>query len=125
VTNRARPVFFSEFYDSGTARFASSQEFIFRPEDPPCCSEGFTLLKIGLGIGISDKPGPIEGVIAHELAHKVLEHIRNGKVNCNAEREANRLVKKWGFEEEFKEASKLFGSKKGDPAGCQEIGAKI
>ncbi len=29
VTNRKRPVFFIEVYDSGTARFASSQEVIF------------------------------------------------------------------------------------------------
>ena len=41
-------------------------------------------------------------------------------MNCNAERASNRLIKKWGFAKEFKEASDLFGQKKGDPAACQE-----
>lgn len=120
VTDRQRPVLFIEYYDSGTARFASSQEFILTKDDAPCCQEGFTIIKLGLGLGLSKTPGPVEGVVAHELAHRVLDHIRKGHVNCEAERQSNALIKKWGFTEEFHEASKLFGQRKGDPAGCQE-----
>ena len=121
VTNRRRPVLFTEFYDSGTARFASSSEFIVSEEDPPCCKEGFTIVKLGMGLGLSKTPGPIEGVVAHEIAHRVLDSIRKGNVNCDAERAANALIRKWGFKKEFKEASQLFGQKKGDPAACQEV----
>jgi hypothetical protein len=121
VTNRQRPVLFTEFYDSGTARFASSSEFIVTKDDPPCCAQGFTMVKLGMGLGLSKTPGPIEGVVAHELAHRVLDSIRKGNVNCDAERASNALIKRWGFKKEFKAASKLFGQKKGDPAGCQEV----
>ena len=121
VTNRERPILFTEFYDSGTARFASSSEFIVTPDDPPCCKEGFTIVKLGMGLGLAKTPGPIEGVVAHEIAHRVLDSIRKGNVNCDAERAANRLIKKWGFKKEFREASQLFGQKKGDPDGCQEV----
>lgn len=121
VTDRQRPVIFTEFYDSGTARFASSSEFIISPDAPPCCREGFTIVKLGLSLGLSKTPGPIEAVVAHELAHRVLDHIRKRHVNCDAERQSNALIKKWGFKEEFQEASRIFGQKKGDPAGCQEV----
>jgi hypothetical protein len=121
VTNRQRPVLFTEFYLEGTARFASSTEFIVTKDDPPCCSEGFTLVKLGMSLGLAKTPGPIEGVVAHELAHRVLDSIRKGNVNCDAERAANALIRKWGFRKEFKEASKVFGQKKGDPAACQEV----
>ena len=124
VTNRQRPIIFTEFYDSGTARFASSSEFILTKDDPPCCKEGFTIIKLGMGLGLSRIPGPIEGVIAHEIAHRVLDSIRKGNVNCDAERAANALIRKWGFKKEFKAASKLFGQKKGDPAACQEVSHK-
>jgi len=121
ATRRQRPMLFTEFYDSGTARFASSSEFIVNDNDPPCCKEGFTIIKLGMGLGLSKTPGPIEGVVAHEIAHRVLDTIRKGNVNCDAERAANRLIRKWGFKKEFKQASQLFGQKKGDPAGCQEV----
>jgi hypothetical protein len=121
VTNRQRPVLFTEFYDSGTARFASSSEFIVTADDPPCCKEGFTIIKLGMGLGLAKTPGPIEGVVAHEIAHRVLDSIRKGNVNCDAERAANALIREWGFKKEFKEASQLFGQKKGDPAACQEV----
>ena len=121
ATNRQRPVLFTEFYVEGTARFASSSEFVVTDEDPPCCKEGFTIIKLGMGLGLAQTPGPIEGVVAHEIAHRVLDHIRKGNVNCDAERASNALIRKWGFKKEFKEASKLFGQKKGDPAGCQEV----
>jgi len=121
VTDRQRPILFTEFYNEGTARFASSSEFIVNDEDPPCCKEGFTIVKLGMSLGMAKTPGPIEGVIAHEIAHRVLDSIRKGNVNCDAERAANALIKKWGFKKEFKEASQLFGQRKGDPAACQEV----
>jgi hypothetical protein len=120
VTNRQRPVLFTEFYTEGTARFASSTEFIVTKDDPPCCKEGFTLVKLGMSLGLAKTPGPIEGVVAHEIAHRVLDSIKKGNVNCDAERRSNALIKKWGFKKEFREASKLFGQKKGDPVACQE-----
>lgn len=121
VTNRERPVVFLEVYDSGTARFAGSQEFILTKDDAPCCREGFTIIKLGLGLDGASNPAAIKGVVAHELAHRVLDHIRKGYVNCDAERQANRLIKSWGFGKEFIEASHAFGQRKGDPVGCQEI----
>jgi len=124
VTNRQRPILFTEFYTEGTARFASSSEFIVNAGDSPCCKEGFTLIKLGMSLGLAKTPGPIEGVVAHEIAHRVLDSIRKGNVNCDAERAANALIRKWGFKKEFKEASKLFGQKKGDPAACQEVSHK-
>jgi hypothetical protein len=124
ATNRQRPMLFTEFYDSGTARFASSSEFIVTEDDPPCCTQGFTIVKLGMSLGLAKTPGPIEGVVAHEIAHRVLDSIRKGNVNCDAERAANALIQKWGFRKEFKEASQLFGQKKGDPAGCQEVAHK-
>jgi len=124
VTNRQRPILFTEFYDSGTARFASSSEFMVAKDAPPCCQEGFTIIKLGMGLGLAKTPGPIEGVVAHEIAHRVLDSIRKGNVNCDAERAANHLIIKWGFKKEFKEASRLFGQKKGDPAACQESAKK-
>ena len=120
VTNRRRPVLFVEVYDSGTARFASSQEFIVSKNDPPCCQEGFTLIKLGGALEESQDNVAIAGVVAHELAHRVLEHIKKGKVSCKSEREANRLIKRWGFEKEFAAASKAFGHRKGDPVSCQD-----
>lgn len=120
VTRRERPMLFTEFYDAGTARFASSSEFIVSDDEPPCCQQGFTIVKLGMGLGGAKTPGPIEGVVAHEIAHRVLDSIKKGNVNCGAERAANALIKKWGFKKEFKEASRLFGQRKGDPAACHE-----
>ncbi|MDE2223541.1 MAG: hypothetical protein KGK03_10785 [Candidatus Omnitrophica bacterium] len=121
ATRRERPMLFTEFYNEGTARFASSSEFIVNSEYPPCCQEGFTIVKLGMSLGLAKTKGPIEGVVAHEIAHRVLDTIRKGNANCDGERRANRLIIKWGFGKEFKEASRLFGQKKGDPAGCQEV----
>ncbi len=120
ITNRNRPVIFVDYSVDGTSRFASSTEFLVGPNDPPCCQEGFTLIKLGQGLGIAKATQAIEGVVAHEIAHRILEHIKNGNVDCNAERAANQLIQQWGFTTEFAEAKKLFGTRKGDPAGCQE-----
>jgi len=120
VTDRERPVIFTEFYDSGTARFANSSEMAVEPDDAPCCMKGFTLIKLSTGLDQAGAQSAIEGIVAHELAHRVLEHFRKGAGSCKAEREANALVKQWGFANEFADAKKLFGSHPGDSASCKE-----
>lgn len=109
ATDRQQPVLFTEFFDSGTAQFASSSEIISLPDDVPAFQNGFTLIKLSTGLEQTANPQAIEGIVAHELAHRVLEHIRKGNINCEAEREANRLIKEWGFTESYQEASKAFG----------------
>ena len=80
---------------------------------------------MGLGLAQAKTSDAIEGVVAHELAHRVLDHIRQGHTDCDAERAANALIKTWGFTKEFEEASKMFGHKEGDPAPCQEKEEKL
>jgi hypothetical protein len=128
VLDRRRPVLFTEIYDAGTARFASTSEIIVTPYDKPAFQEGMTILKISTAL----EKGPTEaimGIVAHELAHRVLDHVRRGEVSCDAEREANRLIKSWGFTKEYEAASKEFGHEKegGGVASCQEkkAGAKV
>ncbi|MBF0531762.1 MAG: hypothetical protein HQL23_01555 [Candidatus Omnitrophica bacterium] len=121
VTDRRRPVVFTEYYAGGTARFGNSSEIIASPEYAPAFENGFTLIKLSTALDdLAKSTAPIEGVIAHELAHRVLEHILKGNVSCDAEREANALVKKWGFAAEYQAARKIFGRKRGEPKSCRE-----
>ena len=120
VTDRRRPVLITEYYDAGTARFANTSEIIASEEDAPAAERGLTIIKLSSALNEADSPAPIKGVLAHELAHRVLDHARQGGGSCKKEREANRLIKKWGFTEEYKEASHFFGHKDGDPASCSE-----
>jgi hypothetical protein len=120
VTERRRPIIYTETWDSGTARFANSSEFMVGEDDIICCQDGFTLIKLSMGLNAAKTPDAIKGIVAHETAHRVFEHIKTGNTGCNAERQANALIKKWGFAKEFKEASELFGHQEGDPAPCQE-----
>ena len=120
VTDRRRPIIYTETWDSGTARFANSSEFLVAQDDVMCCQDGFTLIKLSMGLNAAETPDAITGIVAHETAHRVFDHIKNGQVDCNAERQANALIKKWGFGKEFKKASELFGHREGDPAPCQE-----
>ncbi|MBF0522261.1 MAG: hypothetical protein HQL24_04305 [Candidatus Omnitrophica bacterium] len=121
ILNRRRPVLFVGVCSSGTAKFASSSEVIICEKDVPAFQQGMTIIKISdsLASGSSDA---IMGIVAHELAHRVLDHIRHNHVSCQAEREANRLIKSWGFAKEYAAASKEFGhAKVGDGvASCQE-----
>jgi hypothetical protein len=122
VFDRRRPVLFTEEFDAGTAKFASSSEIIVGPKDQPAFQEGMTILKLSTALNNGPKEATM-GIVAHELAHRVLDHVRRGQTTCKAEREANRLVKAWGFTEEFKAASDSFGEKKtaGDhTASCQD-----
>ena len=57
----------------------------------------------------------IEGVVLHEIAHRVLEHGTSEKASREKGRAANRLVKKWGFTRELEKAIERFGESK-----CEE-----
>lgn len=121
VMNRRRPVVFVEAYDAGTARFVSSSEMILTKNDVPAFQEGMTIVKISTALE-NGSPEAIQGIVAHELAHRVLDHVRLGKVSCQSEREANHLVKSWGFIKEYEAASKEYGrAREGSGiASCQE-----
>jgi pimeloyl-ACP methyl ester carboxylesterase len=120
VMDRRRPVLLLDVNSSGTGRFASSSEVMMAPQDAPAFEEGMTLIKISdeLADGSSEA---VKGIIAHELAHRVLDHVRQNHLSCNAEREANRLIKSWGFTVEYEAASREFGrAKAGDGvASCR------
>lgn len=122
VMNRRRPVMFVEVASSGTAKFASSAEVMMTEQDAPAYQEGMTLIMISDALS-EGTPEAIEGIVAHELAHRVMDNIRNNHISCQAEREANRLIKSWGFNKEYQNASQEFGQAKvGDGvAGCQEV----
>jgi hypothetical protein len=120
LTDRHRPVLFTEYYDEGTARFANTSEIIASEDDAPAAEKGLTIIKLSSALGAAGGPEPVKGVIAHELAHRVLDHGRKGPVTCSSEREANALVRRWGFEAEFLAAKKAFGARAGEPASCKE-----
>ncbi len=120
VTNRRRPILITEYYDSGTARFANTSEIVSSNDDAPAGDQGLTIIKLSSALNEAASPSPIEGVLAHELAHRVLDHARKGRVTCREEREANQLIKQWGFSDEYTEASRFFGHKPGDPASCRD-----
>jgi hypothetical protein len=121
VMDRRRPVLFTEIYDSGTARIASSAEIIVTDKDVPAFQRGMTIIKINTLLE-NGSPEAVMGIVAHELAHRVLDHVRKGHVSCQAEREANRLVKAWGMTKQYEAASQQFGKEKegGGSASCQE-----
>lgn len=121
ITDRRRPVLFTEVFDSGTAQFANSSEISSLPDDPPAFQDGFTLIKLSTGLNAAADPKAIEGVIAHEIAHRVLDHVKHGKRSCEAEREANNLIKQWGFGAEYEQASQTFGHKAvGQTYSCED-----
>ncbi len=123
ITNRRRPVLFTEVFDSGTAQFANSSEIISLPDDAPAFQDGLTIIKLSTGLASKENNAAIKGVIAHEIAHRVLEHVKNGKRTCAAEREANTLIKQWGFANEYEKASQAFGQKAvGQTISCHDDG---
>lgn len=121
VMDRKRPVLFTEVYDEGTARFASSTDVIVTAKDVPAFQQGMTILKISTALEKGTTEA-VMGIVAHELAHRVLDNVRRGDVSCQAEREANRLIKSWGFTREYEAASLEYGHVKegGGVASCQE-----
>ncbi|MBF0386392.1 MAG: hypothetical protein HQL20_00885 [Candidatus Omnitrophica bacterium] len=120
VTDRHRPVLITEYYDAGTARFANTSEIIASDTDALAGDKGLTIIKLSSALNDADSAEPIKGVLAHELAHRILAHALKGKVTCQDERQANQLIRKWGFTSEYKAAVRLFGRKEGDPVSCRE-----
>ena len=120
VTDRGRPVLFTEYYDSGTARFANSSEIFSVEDDAPAFKSGLTLIKLSTGLNSAPGPEPIEGIVLHELAHRYLEHSKRKERTCAMEREANQQVKSWGMEKEFLAAQSQFGTHPGESSPCQE-----
>lgn len=120
VTGRASPVIFINSITSGIARFANSKEFYFKGDEPPAFQEGFYLVVLGDELNNTENIEAIEGVILHELAHDFLKHLRAPKHNCDMEREANRLVKSWGYAKEYEQASEAFGAKHPGDSPCAD-----
>jgi hypothetical protein len=121
VTHRARPIIFVNSISSGIARFAHSTQFVMEPGDPPTFTDGFYLIILGDELD-GQNTAAIEGIILHETAHRYLDHLSRPASNCDMEREANRLIKSWGYEEEYKAASQSFGAKqKGDSPCADEM----
>jgi len=109
VTSRARPTLFTEYHYSGMGRFANSSEVYSFQDDAPSFMDGMTIIKLSTELELSDSVDAIEGIVLHEIAHRYLEHAKNKTELCRREKEANHLVKEWGFEKEFEEAKKKFG----------------
>jgi len=121
ITERQRPILFIDYYTGGIAQYAGSLEFTMREDDPPTFENGFYIIRLGDGLNDATTPEAISGIVAHEIAHRTLEHLKNKeKHSCELEIEANQLIKEWGFEEEYAKASEEFGSKKEGDSPCQE-----
>ncbi len=110
VTNRKHPVVFTEYHTSGVARFANTSGIVSFPDDPPAFGEGLCIVKFSSELNASDDISAIEGVIFHELAHVVLGHLSAGSYTLDMEKDANHLVKDWGFGKEYAKAKEKFGS---------------
>ncbi len=120
ITERSRPILFIDYYTGGIAKYAGSLEFTMRETDPPTFMNGFWIIRLGDGLNEANDIKSIEGVIAHEIAHRVLENLKNTNSHpCEREIDANALVKEWGFSEEFQKASDEFGAKNETDSPCQ------
>ncbi len=109
ITDRSRPVLFTEVHYKGMARFAATSNVISFEHDPPSFEKGFTLIKLSTELGDIGTVPAIEGVIYHELAHRFLVHGGEHYIREH-ERDANRLVEAWGFKEELDAAKEIFGA---------------
>lgn len=108
ITDRSRPVLFTEVHYKGMSRFAATSNVISFEHDPPSFEKGFTLIKLSTEMGDIGTVPAIEGVIYHELAHRYLVHGGEFYKPVN-ELQANRLVEEWGFKEELDAARATFG----------------
>ena len=120
ITQNERPIVFVHHYTQHIARFANSTEFIVEADDPPTFVKGFFLVNLGDELNSSSNIQAIEGVIYHEIAHRVLENLRSDREVCDLEREANQLIKAWGLQEEFLQAKEVFGAKKKGDSPCHD-----
>lgn len=120
LTDRDRPILFVVSMTSGIGRYANSTEFVMREDDPPTFQNGFYLVTLSDELDAAFDPLAIEGILFHEMAHRYLEHLKKAEFSCEMEREANRLVKQWGFEKEYQKASEIFGSKTEGDSPCKD-----
>jgi len=109
ITERSYPVVFTEYHNVGQGQYANSAGMIGMKEDPPTFTGGFYLVKLNTGMNNMGAVKEIAGVVAHELAHRVLGHSGAKEYSLDMERKANVLIIKWGFQEEFKKACQRFG----------------
>ena len=119
LTDRSRPVIFVVNITAGIAKYANAVEFDIRPEDPPTFQKGFYLIKLGDDLEDLGDVVAIEGVVAHELAHRYLEHLKV-PFSCDIERQANQQAKDWGFGKEYLSAKETFGSKTPTDSPCHD-----
>lgn len=120
VTDHKRPVIFLGSYTTTIARYARSHQFLVTPTDhKDTLNDGVYIIILADELNSSSVEA-IEGIIYHELAHRYLEHLLKSSLNCDVEREANRLVKQWGFEKEFSAASNELGAKLPGDSPCRD-----
>jgi len=103
LTDRDFPVVFTEYYTTGSARWANSAGIETLEQDAPTFRKGLWIVKLNVELAASPKKGMFEAIVAHELAHRILKDV-TGKTIKDLERAANRLVIRWGFGKEFKSA---------------------
>ncbi len=117
VTDRKKPLVFLDVITSGIARYANATQMRLRADDPPAFQDGFYVIKLGDELNNGDAKA-IEGVILHEIIHDYLDHLNGAPVTCDTERQTNRLLKEWGFEENWQMASDQFGAKNKSDSPC-------
>lgn len=106
ITQRDYPILFTEYHYEGQGRLAVSSSIRRMEEDPPTFQNGFWMVKLSTELEDAYSQEIITGIIAHEVAHRVLGH-RPSQSKLSAERlerMANRLVRRWGFENEIQAA---------------------
>lgn len=120
VTRRERPIVLVPSIQSGIARFANATEFEQEKGKEPAFSEGFYLIILADELNNVEDSEAVEGVVAHEIAHRYLEHLKSPKKGCELEKEANALLKEWRMEREFNTAKKVFGHKQEGDSPCAD-----
>lgn len=120
VSKRQYPILITINITSGIGRFANSSQVTLNKKDHTTFREGFYLIKLSDELENTPDGEAIEGILFHELGHRYLNHLRQSEFSCEMEREANRLVKKWGFEKEYKKAKQAFGSKTPTDSPCRD-----
>jgi len=122
ITDRRRPIIFLDYYTEGIAKYAGSMEFRMRETDPPTFEDGFYIIRLGDKLNGTENTEAIEGVILHEIMHRVLEHLRNDTEQpCEMEKQANQKLKDLGFEKEYSMAAAEFGSKVQGDSPCHDM----
>ncbi len=109
VSNADFPALFVEMPHFGGGRWANANGIFVEPHDPPTFTKGVWIIKLSTELEDSKDVDAIQGIVLHELAHFILDH-HGGVFDKQYEKDANHLVKKWGFERQFLKAKEKFGS---------------